>query len=245
MAEEIIRTDIDHTEEESRLAFYDCDYKNRIKLSSILKLTGQIAGNDYTRKGLGHRFLWERGFVFLLSKVSFHITRYPREPEILTLRTWECGKKGVQFMRGFTVKSGGELCIDGYQSWIVVNPETRKIVRPKEFPWVMPQLEIYPENAQFPTRVSDENAVFAGSRKVVFSDLDANGHVYNANYADIAADFLPQDVYERSVKDFLICFSHEAKLGDTIDISTDVSAENAVIIGTNAGNPCFEMQLGF
>ena len=83
-----------------RVKFYDCDYKHRMKLSTILKHSAELAGYDYTIKGFSHEFLWEKQMVFLLSRISMKIFNYPKDTDELTISTWECGKKGAVFMRG-------------------------------------------------------------------------------------------------------------------------------------------------
>lgn len=56
-----IRTDIAETFERKRVAFYECDYKERFRLSEVLRLSAEIAGRDYTDKGLSHEYLWQIG----------------------------------------------------------------------------------------------------------------------------------------------------------------------------------------
>lgn len=225
------------------LPFYDCDYKKRIKISTILKITAQIAGKDYTDRGVGHEFLWDRGYVFLLSRISFHIRRYLNEPEELKVSTWECGKKGAMFLRGYYVESNGEICIDGESGWIVVNPVTRKIIRPSAFPWMMPQLDNRPVTALPIDKITCENGQHLGSHKVVFSDLDANGHVYNANYGDIALNLLPREEFERDIENFKINFVNEAVLGDEIDIFASMQDRETRILGKIEDKICFEVEI--
>jgi acyl-ACP thioesterase len=95
-----------------------------------LKLSAEIAGHDYTQKGLSHEFLWENQMVFLVSKVSFHINEYPKNQDQIISSTWEKGKKGAMFLRGFEIKSpDGKVYIEGTAGWILVNPETRHIIK--------------------------------------------------------------------------------------------------------------------
>ena len=245
MSENKIRTDISFTDDSSKLCFFDCDYKKRMKISSILKVAAEIAGKDYTDKGLGHEFLWANGYVFLLSRISLHIKKYPAEPQMLDSSTWECGKKGAMFLRGYRISVDGEVCIDGESGWIVVNPETRKIIRPSSFPWLMPQLEDRKVSALPIDKVTVINEEKAGEYIVQISDLDANGHVYNANYADIAVNFLPIEIYDKDVKNFRINFVNEAKLGDKIEIYRELSDTEAKIIGKLPDKICFETEFIF
>lgn len=205
------------TTESSRLAFYDCDYLKRMKLSTILKVTAELAGKDYDEKGLGYEFLRENDFVFLLSQISLHISRYPNAPEVLLASTWECGKKSASFLRGYEILSGGDVCVQGVSGWVVANISTKRIVRPSQFPWQMPQREDKPL-AALPIHRLSCNGEWVGEHVVVASEIDANGHVYNANYADIAVNFLPQELFARETVDFLIDYVSETKLGEVIDI---------------------------
>ena len=245
MSNNQIRTDISFTDDSSKLCFFDCDYKKRMKISAILKVTAEIAGKDYTDKGLDHDFLWENGYVFLLSRISLHINHYPTEPQMLDSSTWECGKKGAMFLRGYYICVDGEVCIDGESGWIVVNPETRKIIRPSSFPWLMPQLDDREVSALPIEKITVENEEKAGEYIVQISDLDANGHVYNANYADIAVNFLPIEIYDRNVENFRINFVNEAKLGDKIEIFREISENTAKIIGKLSDKVCFETEFSY
>lgn len=226
--------------------FYDCDHLNRLKLSSFLKLTAELAGKDYTDKGLSHEFLWEHGFVFLLSKISIGIRRYPSQREKLAISTWESGRKGAMFLRSYVIKDeNGGVCAEGNSGWILVNPETRKIIRPADFPWQMPQLETKTLSALPIGKIQAENPVLAGEHIVRFPDLDGNGHVYNGNYADIASECMSKELYEKDVKNFRINFTNEAKYGDTIQLLLEEEENRAVILGTVGGKPCFECEYVF
>lgn len=137
---------------------------------------------------LTHDELWERGFVFLLTKISIHIERIPTTGEFVDVETWEQGQKGTQYIRSFAFyDEKGESIIEAQTTWVLVNPETRSIIRPADFtgrfnpipdrtPNVAPAGKIRP--------VGELKEI--GDRKVVFSDLDQNGHVYNATYSSIA-----------------------------------------------------------
>ena len=55
-----------------------------------------------------------------------------------------------------------------------------------------------------------------GTRQVVWSDLDGNGHVFSANYGDIIWDYLPRDLQELTPREFYINYSHEATFGEEL-----------------------------
>lgn len=229
---------------ENTLHFYDCDCYKRAKLSTILKYIADIAGEDYTLKGFGHQKLWDDGMVFLLSRTNLKINRMPGVYETVTVSTWERGKKGSQFLRDFELfdQEGGMIACAS-TAWLLVNPTSRKILRPETFGGFMPKrADKFPDcetagKLRMPDRKED-----VGERTIRYSDLDGNGHVYNSVYGDIACDFLPKELIEREMKGFQINYQSEAVLDETVTIAyaSDPDGEGAYIEGRNAaGGNCF------
>lgn len=226
-----------------RIKFYECDYKGRPKLSSLLKIAAELAGYDYTIKGYSHEYLWAKQMVFLLSRISLKILQYPKQQQNIVSSTWECGKKGAMFMRGTDIEdTNGNVMVSVSSGWVLVNPVTRHIYKPSAFEAEMPQLmdrAIY-ANSIGKIRYSELTSI--GSRAVRISDLDANGHVYNATYSDIACDFLDKETYEKDIDNFRINFVSEATLGDTIEVFKDETSEKSIIIGKVNDKVCFETE---
>ena len=234
------------TFDKKRVYFYECDYCGRFKISEILKLAAELAGHDYTQKGFSHEFLWERDMVFLVSKVSFHIFSYPQSQQMIISSTWEKETKGAVFMREFQIKDeSGKLLVQGISGWILVNPKTRRIIKPSAFNFNMPKITDRTNVAVPIGKIKSENSVFAGSREIRKSDLDANGHVYNAVYADMAIDFISEQTYEQSVENFRIDYISEAKLGDIIDIYVSKYENKVTVTGIINEKTCFDTEFTY
>lgn len=226
--------------------FCDCDYKKRAKLATIMAYMADIAGNAYADKGYSHSWLWENGFVFLLSRVSVHFERMPVAEETLIVHTWEVGTKGVLFCRDFEIEdSNGEIIISAQTQWILANPHTRQILRPNAFTG---KIHPHPERrarANEPQKIKMAQIDFLGERKIVYSDIDANGHVYNAVYAAIAYDYLPLSLLERELTDFCINFKQEAKLGETLSILFQQEENHGYLLGKLQESVSFECEFTF
>lgn len=236
--------------EEIELRFCDCDYKKRFKLSAIMSYMADIAGLSYADKGYSHSWLWENSFVFLLSRVSIHINRTPKSDEKITVNTWERETKGVLFFRDFQfVDEAGLVVIEASTAWVLANPHTRQIVRPSAFTG---KVDSHPEkkaDVSPPGRIVASNElVHNGDRVIVYSDIDANGHVYNAIYAAIACDFIDNNLIEKDISDFKINFKQEAKLGEILSISSAHyydEFEQVYLCGEVGSSLSFECQIGF
>lgn len=228
---------------DKRICFYECDSMKRFKLSEVLKLSSELAGYDYTWKGFSHSFLMENNMVFLLSRVSFHIFKNPSDQEEICAATWEREIKGASYIRAFEVKDkSGDMLVQGESIWILVNPETRRILKPSVYDF---HTEKFPERTVIcepPGKIKYGELTFAGKREVRRSDIDANGHVYNAVYADIALDYLSDEYYGKEIDNFRINYVSEAKSGDSIDIYVSYEGKKAFVIGITDEKTCFETE---
>ena len=226
------------------IRFYDCDSKKRAKVSTINKLIADIAGIGYAAAGMTHQWLWNHGYVFLLSKVSIHFDRMPVADESITVSTWERGNKGASFLRDFEIfDETDSKIIDARTEWILVNPESRQIIRPSSFEGIRATLPEKQANAPDCKRLKFPEGSFAGERQVRYSDLDGNGHVYNAVYADIAVDMLPPALREKKLQTYQINFIHEAKLGDTLSLFTAVDGNTVTVKGCIGEKDSFVCEL--
>lgn len=226
-----------------RLMFSDCDYTKNIKLSSILRFTAEIAGADLYERGISHQHLWDNNMVFLLSRIAVNIDKFPRDKETIEIATWENNQRGATFNRGFKIRDkDGNVNIDAMSAWVLVNPQTRHILRPSAYPYKF-NYKKRDVKAKIRGKLPMDGAQIAGGREIFYSDIDANGHVYNAVYADIACDFAPQEVFDREWKSFQINFIAEAKKGDVLKIHTKMDKDSYHAWGMNDGKCSFEFML--
>lgn len=227
------------------IRFYDCDKSHRARIETLLRYTADVAGIAYAAKGYSHEWLWERGFVFLLSRASFEIKRMPKADEALTLSTWEREVKGVCFYRDvvFYDNAGNEI-VSASTAWTLVNPITRVILKPSAFTGKIDPHPNMKANCPEAARIKRPAATaLCGTiskaqparRKIVYSDIDGNGHVYNAIYAAIACDFLPDGLTEKNLVRFAINFKQEALLHDTLKIEQEITEDESGIKATVMG----------
>lgn len=217
--------------------FADCNTRKFGNIFSMMKVLTEIAGEDYEGKNLGHTLLWEHKQCCLISRMSMNIHRYPNFSEKTILRTWERKHKGPFFYRDFEIRTEiGEVIVSSTSLWLLVNPDTREIVRPNElFGGLLPVDETKSDCPECKRIKQKKGMKKLGERPIYYSDLDGNGHVNNASYAKIAVDFLPVEYRMKSVKQFYIDFVAETILGDTITIE-GYETENGYAVQGVTGN---------
>lgn len=227
--------------------FCDCDKNKRMRLETILRNTADVAGIAYTAKGYSHSWLWERGFVFLLSRVAMNIKRTPVSEEKLTIETWENGVKGAIFYRNvaFYDENGNEV-IACSTAWTLVNPAARTILKPSAFTGKVDPYPEKPVDCKTAAKIKAEGDFTpCESRKIVYSDIDANNHVYNAVYAGIACDVLPDELIERELREFEINFKQEVILHETLELEQSLVDNTAYVIGKIGNTVSFESKFVF
>lgn len=229
---------------DAEISFYDVDYNKRLKLSCMLKIFAMLAGDDYEERGLGHIFLREHGFAFLVSRAVYKIFRMPVLEDKVTISTWVEGISGAKYLRGYEMKSkSGEMLISGEGVWILVNPETKRIVRPADFPFACGSVDKRAEITSRPIKIADAELI--GEHTVLYSDVDYNGHLNNTTYGDVIANALPKEDICRDIDTFSLCYSHEAKLGDTVSLFRRDDQNACLIAGRVGEQKCFECEIVF
>ncbi len=213
-----------------RTDFGECDFLKRLKISAVLKYLAETSGLDYAQKGYPHRCLLEKGEVFLLTRISCRFHKDVGEEQPLCVTTFEVGTKGALFYRDFEIfTESGEKAISARTAWVLCDPVSRKILAPGSFERKIGGEVSRRADAPEPKKLHlPDHMQPALQYTVRYSDLDGNGHLYNARYADIAADALPFDLWKKSsVREFEINFQAEAKEGDILTVDTADTAWSA------------------
>ena len=230
-----------------QLIFADCDRYQRARVSTLLSMAAAVAGADYDARGLSYEKLYERREVFLLSRIALRIHRDPKALQVVDVSTWEDGVKGAHMQRVYEITDGEGLLVSIRSDWILVDPVTRHIMRPGTF--TAKKLGICPKPIDAPdTRkilMPWEGVEELGTRKVVWSDLDGNGHVYSGNYGDFVWDYLPADLQEKLPREFFINYSKEATLGQELRLVGCRQGSDYLMEGLGPEGVCFSAQCVF
>lgn len=206
-----------------RLTCYETDAAWRLKPAAFMNMAQEAAGCHAVELGFGYDDLIAKNTAWILSRVRVDFLDTPLWREDMTLTTWHKGLNRLFFLRDFIMTdSEGKERVKATTSWLVMNLETRRLVRD---PDLMEDGTICTENAietpadkvQMP---KDKEPVFVMNHLVSYSDVDTNGHTNNAMYMHWAMDAVDYEISsQRTVKSFTINFNHETKPGDLVAIS--------------------------
>ena len=100
-----------------------------------------------------------------------------------------------------------------------------------------------PRRLHLPRREEMENA---GERKIVYSDIDYNGHMNNTHYPDMLCDFT-ENILTKRVTGMTLSFLHEGAYGHTLKVLRREGEEGRTFFRTldESGETCLEAVLTF
>ena len=230
-----------------KIASFDVYPNSTLKPSALQRYMQQIAREDCDNMGCTYIDMRNVNMVFVLTKLAIEISAPIYAYDEIVIKTFNNRISGVSFEREFELYKNGAKVAHATTQWVIVNYDTRRIVRPKDFPFNIPEHNLDCGSLPLPRTISGETVPQdLGVRVVRLSDLDENNHLNNCVYPDIAMDIIDYDTKNQYVKSVVIIFKHEAVLGDSLKLSLAKSGSNNLVFAYNANSdaPCFEAMLG-
>lgn len=226
---------------------YDTDVAFRLKPASFMDLAQEIAQQHAGLLGFGYDDLQRTRAAWVLSRLHIKFLRHPLWREEVDFKTWHKGAERLFFLRDF-VMSGkdGEPSVLATSSWLVLNIDTRRLVRSVDMEGLDTALcdnaiETPCGKVQMPKDVPSE---IVAEHVVSYSDVDMNGHTNNARYVVWAMDAVGYDVVSVTpVKEIKVNFNHETRPGETVFLHRAVVGNVYYVEGTVGGQSAFCVEI--
>jgi len=188
----------------------------------------------------GYDNLKGNNMFWVLSRVYFELEKYPLWQERITLNTWSAGTDGMYAYREFVLENEQhEVLLRGSTAWLILNLDTRRIFRLRDFRDTFPRLE--EQNAcRNPRRIKPQSQ----SEKlqfypVLFSDLDVNKHFNSVKYLERVLDDFGIDFLDRfELVDIEVNYLKEGMAGDALAVNKsriDDAHDQATIVRESDG----------
>ena len=204
----------------------DCDVDRfgRLKPSVLLYFAQDVAGAHCDVLSLNYDALAQRRLFWAVIRHRVQITRLPMRGETVTVETWPMPTTRSAYPRSTVAydEKGNEL-FRTISLWILMNLDTRAMILPGksgvEVSGMLTGSELAP-----PASASLVPYTDSALRKVVFTDLDRNGHMNNCRYLDWVWDLLPSDFHKaHPVGEFTVCYQSEAREGQVLELHWSIS----------------------
>ena len=232
---------------EHKVQFSQSDSNKRMSLYELLKVSSDMAVEDYAQQGMDRDSLTEHGYAILVSRTAFRFHKMPKENENYVFTTYEEKAEPLQLVRAYEFTTPqGEPLITGISSWILVDPVAHRIIPTKKFDMRKP-VESQKEHdcLKYGKIQIPEDLEKWDERIIKYSDIDGNNHVNNARYGAFVADSIPADFRTATFTDFRLNYAKEAKLGQKLEIFGKIneSEKKLTIIGKTEEGVSFESEL--
>ena len=228
---------------------YDTDFSCLLKPAAFMDLAQEMANIHAQKLGFGYDDLMRTRTVWVLSRMHIHFDRYPEWREDVVLSTWHKGASRLFYLRDFQMKDrSGNVLVSATTSWLVINIDTRRLCRDVEIldsgtACMEHAIEQACDKVQLPAGVQEEKVA---EHRVVYSDVDLNGHTNNARYLVWAMDVLDYDfVIKNPVRDVRINFNSETRPGDVVELYRADADGRIYIEGKVGGKSAFCVELGW
>ena len=213
----------------------DFDTFNRVKLSSVLDLFQDAAGQHAIQLGVGFEDMIARSYMWVLVRIKLEIIAQPKPYERVMVKTWPLEPNRLIYRREYAIESmDGERLVVGSSEWVVMHSERRRLVKaPDLYPF---SDNFYPER-NFEERLDRvEDFTSTAVPYVItpgFSEIDRNGHVNNTKYANYVLDAI-NPCENDEIEIFQIDFRKEVLRGTSLNIYHEKNDEIILARGENA-----------
>ena len=234
---------------------HDVDCMKRLRLTSLMQKTQDVAESHANLYGCGYQHLIEKNIVWVLSRMKIEAIRMPEWNETVRIETWHKRVERIFALRDFILYDSKETPIlIATSAWLLMDIHARRMLRVEQ---VLPHLaevniqrdaiNAIPDKLH---KLSENDLILQKQHLVSYSDIDLINHVNNTKYVEWALDCLHHGKNEPDMNkmiSFQINFNVEARYKDVVDLNYFHSFERGVhyVEGVREGQILFQTQLGF
>ena len=233
-----------------RINSFEVDLNSNIKTVSLQNLLQEVAykGSDFCK--CGPDVMRSRGLFWALNRIHLNILRCPRWGDDLILQTWSRGQVGPLWHRNFRMvrESAPDVPIVlGTSAWTVVDAGERSLFRGEL--GFDASFHYSEDTLPFCSKLiipRDLPRTEAGTHKVVWSDIDTNGHANNCAYTQWVLDLIPVDyVKSHLVKDVQVNYQREVHYGEEVAFELAQEGDVWYVTGKAGDLVCFIERIEF
>lgn len=208
---------------------YDIDSNYKCKYSSLMNYLWDVVVSQSDALGETHNG-FVNNCVWVLLKYDLNILEYPKFRDTITVETDIVGIKKLYGYRSFTIRnSKGHVIVSGLSTAILIDFDKRRPVKMSPEQVKIYGIEKELEEA-FPLDdfIKLENPTYSKNYTIRHSDIDANKHVNNVKYIEMAVDTLPKDLLNNyEISTLKVLFKQEATDGSSLHLFSNVMNHDA------------------
>ena len=201
---------------DSRIRYSECDSEGKLAVTGLLNYFQDCSTQQSEDLGVGVRALHERGTMWVVNSWNIEISRFPVIGERVETGTIPYEVRGFFGKRNFYMKdASGEYLAKADSLWTYITMDTGSPERiPKDI------INAYGEEQRIDMDYQNRKISCPGDGGEAAQDihiteylLDANHHVNNGKYVELAAGIIPETLEVKRVR---VEYRKQAFLGEII-----------------------------
>lgn len=200
---------------EYEIKYQEVDGEKKLRLFNLENYLLEVAGTVADELGFGIANLHPRGLTWILTRLSVEMYELPTHCEKVRFETWIESNAHMLSTRDFRIYSGDKLIGQCKSVWAVLDLEKREIVNIFDDPMFegCVDCEVIEMNRIRMTTIPEPTGIVP--HKVVYSDIDYNGHCNSCRYLQAMTDAYLPAYYGKKVR-LDINYQKEAMLGEEL-----------------------------
>lgn len=207
------------SEENINIRYSEIDFNKNLKMFALLNFFQDIASESAENLGFGYSHITPQNLMWVLLKYRIEFNPYPKNINLLTVRTEPRGYNRIFAYRNFEVLSNDTPIVQASSIWGLVDINTMNMVN-IENAINSPNMKIYQpgeKDLKFDKIPPITKVDFEDTFKVRYNDIDVNMHANNANYIVWALEPLDYNFKkDHHLKSVDMLFKKEIKYGETL-----------------------------
>jgi len=197
------------------IKYQEVDGKKKLRLFNLENYLLEVAGTVADELGFGIRVLHPRGLTWILTRMSIEMNELPTHCDKVRFETWIESNAHMLSTRDFRIYAGDRLIGQCKSVWAILDLQKREIVN--YFDDLIFEGCVDGEVLDMPRVRMTTIPEPTGSvpHKIVYSDIDYNGHCNSCRYLQAMTDAYLPDYYGKKVR-LDINYSKEAMLGEEL-----------------------------
>ncbi len=218
---------------EYKIKYQEVDAQKKLRLFNLENYLLEVAGTVADELGFGIQQLHPRGLTWILTRLSVEMYELPTHCQKVRFETWIESNVHMLSTRDFRIYSGDKLIGQCKSVWAVLDLHKREIVNCFDDPIFADCVdgEVLNMDRVRMTTIPEPTGVVA--HKIVYSDIDYNGHCNSCRYLQSMTDAYLPDYYGKTVR-LDINYSKEAMLGEELQTCYLVTPDGVQYLQKNA-----------
>jgi len=226
----------------------DCDSAGRMYAAAMTYYLQEAAAAHAEKLDVGIPRLRTLGALWVVTRMGVEVLRQPEKGEKIYMETWPGKTRHLLFPRYYAIRSeAGETLARGAGVWMLIHPESRKMLFPEEIGLEVPDFSRGDEpplpdrRVRFPAELPGQSIHAAAE-----SEQDVNGHVNNVHYLRWAEALLPEGFAEtHRLKSVWVEYRKEILVGQKVELRHAVEQDALFVQGFVDGDEHYRLRFEY